>query len=564
MTTASAAPAPPPAAAPSPWILGVRPDLLLIVATPILVLPVMLGAEALFASASISAFVMAFGAMGHHLPGMLRAYGDRDLFARFRTRFVLAPVVLAVLCVGFALRGSQGMLFVAYAWGVWHGFMQTYGFMRIYDAKVRSVARATARLDFAMCAAWFAGGVLMSDSRVHYVQAMLWEFGVAPLPRGVLLDARLAFGLLLGALTLLFLWNAARRARAGARANPIKFLLLAVGVLWWWYANVAVTDILLGLILFEVFHDVQYLTIVWLYTRRRVAESPGIGGFTRFLFRRSPGLVALYVALVFAYGGLGPLAKATLSSPAAVAVAKGLITASALLHFYFDGFIWKVREAPTRRGLGLDDAGAGETRAARRHGLKWAFLLLPAGALWAFDGSGDGNPVDRATALSASAPGAAAAWFELGTAREAAGDAAGAVAAFERSLAIFPHDPNAADNLLVCQLEAGRQAIRERRDADAERFLRPVAAARPSLAHEAAADAWRAWQARRHDDAVTGFRTALALDPELAEAHLNLALVYREQRAFAPALDHARRGAALLRGDARAQELVRMLEQDVR
>ena len=31
----------------------------------------------------------------------------------------------------------------------------------------------------------------------------------------------------------------------------------------------------------------------------------------------------------------------------------GVVTASTLLHFYYDGFIWKVRERSTRQSLGL-------------------------------------------------------------------------------------------------------------------------------------------------------------------------------------------------------------------
>ena len=49
------------------------------------------------------------------------------------------------------MRELTAMVLVAYVWGVWHGLMQTYGFLRIYDAKVGSVARTTARLDMAMC-----------------------------------------------------------------------------------------------------------------------------------------------------------------------------------------------------------------------------------------------------------------------------------------------------------------------------------------------------------------------------------------------------------------------------
>ena len=49
--------------------------------------------------------VAAFASIGHHLPGFLRAYGDRELFRRFRWRFLLAPPLM--LGGGAALFASE-------------------------------------------------------------------------------------------------------------------------------------------------------------------------------------------------------------------------------------------------------------------------------------------------------------------------------------------------------------------------------------------------------------------------------------------------------------------------
>ena len=68
--------------------------------------------------------------MGHHLPGMIRAYGDRALFERFKWRFIFAPLFLLVTCVAFFWWDLKGILLVVFFWGVWHGLMQTYGFCR--------------------------------------------------------------------------------------------------------------------------------------------------------------------------------------------------------------------------------------------------------------------------------------------------------------------------------------------------------------------------------------------------------------------------------------------------
>ena len=93
----------------------------------------------------------------------------------------------------------------------------------------------------------------------------------------------------------------------GQRPNPVKLALLGTSIGFWWYCNNGVTNILAGIALFEVFHDVQYLSLVWIYNRNRVEKDRTIGGFMRFVFRRSGALVGLYIGLVLAYGSLALL-----------------------------------------------------------------------------------------------------------------------------------------------------------------------------------------------------------------------------------------------------------------
>src|SRR6184192_3790899 len=76
------------------WILDSWRDLILYVGTPLLIIPLFTLAQARWSAQEIYLFVAAFGAMGHHLPGMIRAYGDRALFERFRWRFLVAPAFL--------------------------------------------------------------------------------------------------------------------------------------------------------------------------------------------------------------------------------------------------------------------------------------------------------------------------------------------------------------------------------------------------------------------------------------------------------------------------------------
>src|SRR5437870_7835575 len=132
-------------AKPKLWILDSWRDLVLYIGTPLLLIPAFALAQARWSPQDIYLFVAAFGAMGHHLPGMIRAYGDRALFNRFKWRFILAPLFLLAVCVAFLWWDLKGIMLVVFFWGVWHGLMQTYGFCRIYDAKMGSFAALTDR-----------------------------------------------------------------------------------------------------------------------------------------------------------------------------------------------------------------------------------------------------------------------------------------------------------------------------------------------------------------------------------------------------------------------------------
>src|SRR5438045_7867577 len=164
------------------WILTSWRDLILYVGTPLFLVPMFLLAQARWSAQDIYVFVAAFGAMGHHLPGMIRAYGDRALFERFRWRFIFAPIFLLGVCVAFYWWDLKGIILVVFFWGVWHGMMQTYGFCLIYDANTGSFAALNRRLDFWLCALCFAAAVVLSPLRLGVTLTMFFDAGGALLP----------------------------------------------------------------------------------------------------------------------------------------------------------------------------------------------------------------------------------------------------------------------------------------------------------------------------------------------------------------------------------------------
>src|SRR6266487_32906 len=503
------------------WILNSWRDLILYVGTPLFLLPMFLLAQARWNTQDIYLFVAAFGAMGHHLPGMIRAYGDRALFRRVRWRFIFAPIFLLSVCVAFYWWDLKGIIVIVFFWGVWHGMMQTYGFCRIYDAKTGSFAALTRRLDFAACAIWFATAVLLSPMRMRDTLDLFYSSGGPFIQPWVLQAAQRCFVFLALAVSILFVANFVWMSTQAKRPNPVKLALLITSISFWWYCNNGVSNLLVGIALFEVFHDVQYLSLVWIYNRNRVEKDQNIGGFMRFVFRRSGSLVGLYLGLIFAYGSLAYF-NSQLQIETIKRVLTGVVSASALLHFYYDGFIWKVRESSTRQSLGL----SGGTDATSQtglvpswllHGLKWAAVfVLPLGALWFWQVHRPVAERQRRAWVVADIPTGARQHFDYALVLQKAGELEKAAEEYNLALALDPNDVKSHANLASVLMNQSKF------DAAAPHFetalhLQPNNGA----FHFDYANLLQ--RLGRGDEARAQYETATRLKPDFMEAHYNYA-----------------------------------------
>ena len=497
----------------SPWIHSPIYDVLFFIGTPLLCLAAFLPLRGVVSSESIWLFVMAFSSFGHHLPGFLRAYGDAELLQRFKLRFLLAPPLVYLVFLWFGTQEMDGMLLILMLWSIWHVMMQHFGFMRIYDAKVGSLSPMTALLDRALSLLWFVSIVLWSQEYTHNLLNGFYESGGALLPLGLIDGIRWTVWGATAIVTLVYIVHTARLIARKEPLSKIKLVLNVITLGFLWIVWVGLRDIYLGLAVWEVFHDIQYFAITWVYNRRLVEKGFGTTKFMNFLFRKRAPMIGLYVAAIAAYGSFNWFVVSETTATLNTALMAFVLT-STLLHYYYDGFIWKVRQERTREGLDLDSSrgGVGTVLPAGARGALVQVLgfAIPIGSLAAMELAGEADPVAMRESIAEATPRALMSQLNVGRAYSDAGRFDDAVRAYERALAIAPDDAAAHGGLATSLLESSGA---ERADEAAEHLQRASELAPEDSSHSVNLAILRFSQ-RRTQEALDIFTNAVQLEED--------------------------------------------------
>ena len=460
-------------------------DLFYVVLTPLLIVPaVLLTVRHWLQPEQLYLAVISFASLGHHLPGFMRAYGDRELFDRYRWRFLLAPPLVLALALAFTPPAAMasalglpwthlhGLELILLAWGTWHGLMQTYGFMRIYDLRRGENDRASARLDHALCVTMFVAGVVFSDVRMFGVAGAMWQAGLPLFGPETLATVRWIVGGASAVVAVTYAAHLMSRWRRGVPINGMKLLLAASTGWFYWYCGRLSTNLLIGVAMFEIFHAVQYNAVVWIYNRRLFDRAGEKFGPLGFLFRDRLGMLGIYLAAIGAYSSIRFFTASTgdrMFSADLQEAHQWLIAffvASSLLHFYYDGFIWKVSERKTRENLvDAEIVGPSVERFTPSlvHAGKFAMLLAIAAALvFSERHYRDPEAIERQQAerraLARLTPGVPESQMLASREALAAGDAVGAVAHARRAAEQSPDSHQNQAELGCAWLAAGEPA----------------------------------------------------------------------------------------------------------
>ena len=291
-------------------------------------------------------------------------YGDGDTFRERRAAYLLAPLALfgvaalalsteRTLALGPLRISPAGALLVTSGlWNVWHTVQQRYGILRAYAGRAGHglETRAHARRDRALL--W--GGVVALAVLLPWARAETF----ASHPSARRLHAQLApvvehpaylaaVGVaLLGFAAIALRWVMHERRAAVDRGPRWIFLASTFALL----AVFVVHGPIVGYLCFGAAHAIEYVFFVHHFGARRWggAEAPGRERRSvAAVFLGRPWLFAppLVGSLVFLY----VVARAGRGTEAYVAYYVG----TSMLHFLYDGWIWKLRQPRVARSLAL-------------------------------------------------------------------------------------------------------------------------------------------------------------------------------------------------------------------
>jgi tetratricopeptide (TPR) repeat protein len=497
----------------SPWILGPVWDLALFIASPLLVIAVFVPLRSWAGSERISLWLLAFFTFGHHLPGFLRAYGDRELFARFRWRFLLAPPLVFGATAWTDQRNLHGLLLLVFAWDIWHVLMQQYGFLRIYDAKAGTTDARTARLDWAVAISWYVTLIVLSPHYRHDLLFRAFSSGVPVFSPALLAGLEGTLMVLSAVVTLLYAARQRRRPFNWRKLGALASFLFAS-----WYLYVALDDFVAGFAIWSAFHCLQYFGLVWAYNRQRRDQPGTLTAWSRRLFSPRPPMVLFYAALIAAWGAVN-YAGRWLDGAAASRWLMCFVITSGALHYYYDAFIWKIREPETARALQLPAAG----RVLRSPGLAQAALFGLALLFLSLLETSRPNPDSEIRlALTRFAPDSSVSHLNWASFLRARGRLDEARAAYARAAALDARSARARFELGLVLADLGRDLDAAEAFEDALRLDPVLAEARGN-----AAIAWRrsgnaALASGERPAAMERFRKALGWNPADVDARVNV------------------------------------------
>ncbi len=276
-----------------------------------------------------------------------RSHGNPKVKRRHPVRFFVVPALL-FLGMFFSLNVLAVAIIVSTYWDAVHSSLQTFGIGRIYDAKAGADVFKGRQLDvwlnhYIYLGPFFCGPLWLAILQIFETLKSGGFAYAEPLARVVAAAQRPLFWLVVltaPVFLALYVWHVVKRVRSGEKLSWQKYALFAttaVASVWAWGFN----SFGQALLVVNTFHAVQYFAIVWWSEKDNLGKLFGTHNFPKARVIAAVGLVIAGLAYGFWFGSASDFWA---RSPWARSGVLALTNTVALLHFWYDGFIWSVRK----------------------------------------------------------------------------------------------------------------------------------------------------------------------------------------------------------------------------
>lgn len=290
----------------------------------------------------VLSFMIGVLTTSHLLAVVYRSHLNPTVFKRWPIRFTLVPLLL------FAMLNASMWVMVAATvlavfWDVYHSGMQNFGLARIYDMKAGNDAKTGRFLDSMISQVLYAGPIAAGATLAFHMESFdsFADVGAAALTtvpgvvdghaqliRWIVIPA----SLVAWAVYIVGYWRLSRR---GYKVAPQKVILMATtalaSIIAWGFNPFATAFAIMNL-----FHAVQYYGILYAREGDNLTKTCRADRAPK---SAKPWIIAAILLLpTVAYGVWEMLA-----SPGWDVFYAAILTV-ALMHFWYDGFIWSVRK----------------------------------------------------------------------------------------------------------------------------------------------------------------------------------------------------------------------------
>lgn len=298
--------------------------------------------------------------------GVVSAYLDKETFDNHKKQLLIFPLlcVATFFGVSFLLRTLpallNGLVFFALLWNIYHVHMQKFGILRIYNAKAKNVFNSQQQIP-------------------HWVDR-LFVFSWIPLYAAYMIPANknmLENALINSAPMLLQYFypmvNFLTKAKVLLLTPALGFLIISIGVFIYYevkvskFQNKARLSMALGTLLlsasfiflnpilayaaFSFGHAVEYILFVYAFQQRKYNSSNYMSIMKKFRLYTKLSFTIFVTVFLLIYCVLIYWRETNYSGLTLGNWLFYWVVFQSLIHFYSDGFLWKMRNKKVRNYL---------------------------------------------------------------------------------------------------------------------------------------------------------------------------------------------------------------------